>query len=159
MVGGVVWYGWSVASSAQAGDQFHPFRYTQLPVTMAMEAYLGTSQNEVNKQYIDAIAAHLAERGVRRPSDLGFLCRSSGAASAGLVRLGCPTWWSLEHFSILERAIEVQAANRQGVIALALLELAPPTGGRAVSKGAPPVAVGAQVSLLSVAPASGGGIV
>ena len=148
----------SVTSWLETG--FHsPFTRSgelRFPGTMAMEAYLYTFLNDVNKEQIDAIAAHLAERGVRRPSDIGFLCRSSGAASAGLVRLGCPQWWSAEHLSILGRAIEVQAANRQGVIALALLELAPPTGGRVVSTGAPPAAAGGKTSLPG-APASGWG--
>merc|ERR1712129_635244 len=86
----------------------------------------------------------------------GFLSLASGEVSAGMVRLGCPQWWKAEHFGILRRAIEEQAANRQGVVALALLELGPPTGGRVVSTGSPPAAVGGKTSLPG-APASGGG--
>merc|ERR1712204_106997 len=57
---------------------------------------------------------------------------------------------------ILRRAIEAQARNRHGVVALALLELAPPTGGRVDSKGSPPVAMRSNNPLPGL-PAPGGG--
>merc|ERR1712129_429027 len=112
--------------------------------------------NTVNKHLVKQLAAHLAETGVSKPTDLGFLSRASGEVSAGMVRLGCPQWWTAEHFDILRRAIEAQASNRHGVVALALLELAPPPGGRVDSKGSPPVAVGANTPLPGL-PASGEG--
>ena len=121
-----------------------------------MEAYFAKYVTEENEQVVKEVAAHLVETGVRKPSDLGFLSRASGEFSAGMVRLGCPRWWNAGHFDILRLAIEEQAANRQGVVALALLELGPPAGGRVVSTGAPPVAVGGNTSLPGL-PASGEG--
>merc|ERR1712129_164646 len=111
--------------------------------------------NTVNKHLVKQLAAHLAETGVSKPTDLGFLSRASGEVSAGMVRLGCPQWWTAEHFDILRRAIEAQASNRHG-LALALLELAPPTGGRVDSKGSPPAAVRSNNPLPGM-PAPGGG--
>ena len=123
-----------------------------------MEAYFEKFLNEGNTHLVKDVVAHLAETGVSKPSDLGFLSRASGEVSAGMVRLGCPQWWKAEHFDILRRAIEEQASNRHGVVALALLELGPPTRGRAASAEAPPVAVGANTPLPGV-PASGEGTV
>ena len=124
-----------------------------------MEAFLLTVQGEAAEQLVRDVAAHLTERGISKPSDLGFLSRSSGEVSAGLVRLGCPEWWCTSHFDILVRAIRVQAAYRQGVVDLALWELAPPTGGcgTLATAGAPSVVVDALVSSPpSVGPALGG---
>ena len=104
--------------------------------------------------YTDDICTHLEECAVRNPTDLGFLARTSGDVSTGLVCLGCPEGWTATHFSILEQAIRVQAANRQGVVGLALLELASPTGGRMASApaGAPPAVAKASALPPSAVP-------
>ena len=146
----------SVASEARDFCFLHSSCQVRSSLLTAMEAYFNTYLTDKNEQVVKDVTAHLAETGVSRPTDLGFLCRASGEVSAGMVRLGCPQWWTAEHFDILRRAIEAQAANRHGVVALALLELAPPTGGRVDSKGSPPAAVRSNNPLPGM-PAPGGG--
>merc|ERR1712129_465514 len=71
--------------------------------------------------------------------------------------MGCPDWWSTEHFDILVRAIRVQAAHRHGVFDLALWVLAPPSGGWSQLITAPTAAVAVLVPAPpSVGPASRG---
>ena len=119
--------GWLVGDEVSGllpvGSELFCFSFCQVPFLIrsgtstmaAMDLYPQNFKTDENGTLVKQVAAHLAEPGVSKPTDLGFLSRVSGGVSAGMVRLGCPQWWTAEHFDILRRAIEAQASNRHGV--------------------------------------------